>query len=78
MKFNFDRKGYELALFLKQGYYNYLYVMKENGKPVGDESLVEGSHWETENDYTVYVYFHETGSPCDRLIAVNFFNTIQP
>lgn len=77
MKFNSNRKGYELNLFLKQGYYNYMYLLKENGKPSGDESLIEGNHWETENDYTIYVYFHETGSLYDRLIAVNFLNTIQ-
>ena len=78
LKFSFERKGYELNLFLKQGYYNYMYVLKEKAKTEGDESLIEGNHWETENDYTIYVYFHETGSLCDRLIAVNFLNTIQP
>ena len=77
MKFNFDRKGYELALFLKQGYYNYIYVFKEKGKPSGDESLMEGSHWEAENDYTIYIYYHETGSLYDRLMPVNFLNTLQ-
>ena len=78
MKFNFERKGYELNLFLKQGYYNYLYVLKEKGKLTGDESLIEGSHWDAENDYTIYVYFHETGAQYDRLVAVNFLNSIQP
>lgn len=78
MYFNPDHKGYELNLFLKQGYYNYLYVLKENGKKYGNESLIEGSHHETENDYTIYVYYHETGSMYDRLIAVNFLNSTQP
>jgi hypothetical protein len=78
MYFNPGHKGYELNLFLKQGYYNYLYLLKENGKKSGDESLIEGSHWETENDYTVFVYFHETGSLYDRLIAVTDINSIQP
>jgi len=77
MKFNFDRKGYEINLFLKQGYYNYIYVLKEKGKTTGDETVIEGSHWDTENDYTIYVYFHETGSFYDRLVAVNFLNTLQ-
>jgi hypothetical protein len=76
MKFSFERKGYELNLFLKQGYYNYMYVLKEKGKTAGDESFIEGTHWETENDYTIYVYFRETGTQYDRLIAVNFLNTI--
>ena len=78
MKFNAARKGYELNLFLKQGYYNYIYMLKEKGKTAGDESFIEGNHWETENEYTVYVYFHETGSLYDRLIAVNFINALQP
>jgi hypothetical protein len=78
MYFNPEHKGYELNLFLKQGYYNYLYVYRENGKKTADESFIEGSHWETENDYTIYVYYHETGSLYDRLIAVNFLNSIQP
>jgi hypothetical protein len=78
MYFNPAHKGYELSLFLKQGYYNYMYVLKENGKKAGDESFIEGSHWETENDYTIFVYFHETGSLFDRLIAVNVLNTLQP
>jgi len=77
MYFNPEHKGYELSLLLKQGYYNYLYVMKENGKSIGNEAMIEGSHWETENDYTVYVYFRETGSLYDRLIAINFFNSNQ-
>ena len=76
MTFNSGRKGYELNLFLKQGYYNYLYLLKENGRREGDESLIEGNHWETENDYTIYVYYHETGALYDRLISVSYFSTI--
>jgi hypothetical protein len=78
MYFNPEHKGYERNLFLKQGYYNYIYVLKETGKPTGLESFMEGSHWETENDYTVFVYYHETGSLYDRLIAVNYLNTLKP
>lgn len=69
MAYNFNRKGFEKNLFLKQGYYNYIYVFLENGRKTADESLIEGSHWETENDYTIFVYFHEAGEQYDRLIA---------
>jgi hypothetical protein len=69
MDYNPFRKGYIKQLFLKQGYYNYLYVYREKGKSLADEALIEGSHWETENEYTVWVYFHETGGLYDRLIA---------
>lgn len=69
MHFDYERKGYALNLFLKQGYYNYMIVFLENGKLSGNEAFVEGAHWETENEYNVYFYFHETGSSYDRLLS---------
>jgi len=78
MKYSFNRKGYELNLLLKQGLYNYLIVFVENGKTTGDESLIEGSHWETENEYTVYVYYRESGGLYDRLVAVQNISSSQP
>lgn len=75
MKYNYTLKGYDCALYLKQGYYNYQYVFLENGKTVGDESFIEGMHFETENDYTVLVYNREKGTNYDKLIAVQQTNT---
>jgi hypothetical protein len=75
MKYNYDRRGYECALYLKQGYYNFQYVFLENGKTVGDESFIEGMHYETENEYTVLVYNREKATMYDRLIAVQQVNT---
>jgi hypothetical protein len=75
LKYNPFKKGFEKKLFLKQGYYNYLYVFKDTQKTEVNEALIEGSHWETENEYTVWVYYRETGSLSDRLIAVQNFNS---
>lgn len=75
MKYNYDRRGYEANLYLKQGYYNYQYAFVENGSSVGDESLIEGMHYETENDYTIYAYYRSEGTVYDQLIAVKQFNT---
>ncbi len=77
MIYNSSRKGYEKKLFLKQGYYNYLYVVKDITTGKADESLIEGTHWETENEYTVWVYYHEMGGLYDRLIAVQNINSIR-
>ncbi len=77
MSFNFDRRGYELKLFLKQGYYNYLVLFKENNTTAGDVGFIEGNHWETENDYSILTYLCENGSLYDRLVAVNFINSIR-
>ena len=70
MKYNPSLKGYEKWIYLKQGYYNYLFVLKDAHTSSTDESVIEGSHWETENVYTVFVYLHELGGMTDRLIGV--------
>ncbi|MEI6852995.1 MAG: hypothetical protein WCL06_09135, partial [Bacteroidota bacterium] len=75
MKYNYDLKGYEANLYLKQGYYNYQYVFLENGSKVGDETLIEGSHYETDNEYTIYVYHREQGKVYDVLVGYKQFNT---
>jgi len=71
-----DGKRYTKTLFLKQGYYNYLYVFRDNKTKRSDLSLIEGNHWETENEYTILVYYHENGGQYDRLIAVQDLNSI--
>lgn len=75
MTYNYVRKGYECSLYLKQGYYNYQYVFLENNSHAGDESFIEGMHFETENDYAVFVYNRERGTLFDRLVGVKMMNT---
>ncbi len=75
MNYNLQRKGYEKTLFLKQGYYNYIYIFKDNRTGKTDETLIEGNHWETENEYTIWVYYHPTGSQYDHLIAIQDLNS---
>ena len=77
MSYNPQTKAYEKELLLKQGGYNYLYAIVPYG--VVSTSLyktntkvmetVEGNAWETENEYSVYVYHKPFGSRYDKLIA---------
>jgi hypothetical protein len=76
MVYNFQKKGYEKTMLLKQGYYNYQYVLKYHGQTSGDETFVEGNHRETENDYTVLIYYREPGKYYDRLIGVEHLNSL--
>lgn len=76
MNYNYEYKGYQKTLFVKQGYYNYLYIIKDNRTGKTDESFIEGNHWETENEYTIWVYYHPYGEQYDRLIAAQDLNTI--
>lgn len=75
MVYNFNTNAYELVLYLKQGYYNYQYVFLENGKSKGDETFIEGNHYETENDYFIYIYHREQGTSYDKLIGVKALNS---
>lgn len=75
MKYDKKYKAYFTSLYLKQGYYNYEYIFLKDGNKSGDETFVEGSHFETENDYIIYAYYREIGSNYDRLIGINNFNS---
>ena len=65
---------WETSLLLKQGFYNYQYVFVKNGTNFIDETYIEGSHWETRNDYYIFLYLQEEGNAYDKLIG---FKTLQ-
>lgn len=75
MKYNYEMKGYEASLYLKQGYYNYHYVFLPNNSDTGNASMLEGEHVETENNYTIFVYHRPSGEIYDKLIAVEKINS---
>jgi hypothetical protein len=77
MAYNYTRMGYETKLYLKQGYYNYMYVLSSDAKKGGDETITEGSHWDTENDYNVYVYHRKFGTYYDQLIGYKKLNSLR-
>ena len=77
MTYNYKRLGYECTLFIKQGYYNYTYVYLKDDKKGGDDTMTEGSHWETENEYAIYVYHRQRGTYYDQLVAIKRFNSLR-
>ena len=75
MTWNFDTSAYELTLLLKQGYYNYMYVYVPQGSAVADHKNLEGSFWQTENDYQIFVYYREMAGRYDRLVGYRQLNS---
>jgi hypothetical protein len=66
-KMNYDpkSKSYSTSLLMKQGWYDYQYAL---ATPEGYESeSIEGSFFETENEYEVLVYYRALGSRYDQL-----------
>ena len=74
-KMDYDERGgyYRGEVLLKQGVYDYMYALEKNGKLNLVE--LEGSWKETENDYTILVYYSPFGSRYDQLIASRTFNS---
>ena len=77
LTYDFDDKAYECTMYVKQGYYNYEYVFLEDKAQTADETMIEGSHYETENDYFIYVYDKPLGSRIDMLIGITKINSIK-
>ncbi len=66
--------GYINTLHLKQGYYEYYYVIEgEDG--LADHSKIEGNWYETTNDYTILLYYRPFGSRYDQLIGAHSFSS---
>lgn len=77
MVYNYEKKAYQLMLLLKQGYYNYEYVLSDPEKGVFDPEFTEGSHYETENNYLIYVYLRAFGDVYDRLVGYAVVNSMK-
>ncbi|HNQ69362.1 MAG TPA: DUF5103 domain-containing protein [Bacteroidales bacterium] len=75
--YNLESRSYEKLLFLKQGYYNYKYLLVDKDVTKSpDHSFFEGSHQQTENNYLLLLYYREIGSSYDRLIYFSVFNSV--
>jgi len=67
LAFNPEEAGYSGEILLKQGVYNYWYGAKKDG--VVDLERFEGNYYETENEYTVLVYFRKLSDRYDQLVG---------
>jgi hypothetical protein len=76
MTYNPESSEYECTMLLKQGWYNYEFAFLKNGSSDGTASLFEGSHYETENDYIVLVYYRNPRDRFDRVIGTAITNTL--
>lgn len=74
MKYDSSSDSYRNSRLFKQGYYDYKYVVVNRDGSI-DEGAVGGDFWETENDYTVVVYFRELGGRYDRIIGTGYANS---
>lgn len=65
----YENNAYHLALYLKQGYYNYQILYKRPNEKIASTKEVEGNHSETNNKYNVFVYYKNFADNYDELVG---------
>jgi len=69
MDFNKETKLYEKAILIKQGFTNFQYQIADDKGNIDGESNIDGNYWQTENDYTILVYYRENTDRYTRIIG---------
>jgi len=71
-RMRYDKKTnlYKADLILKQGWYNYKYVVKNDTL---NANYLEGNHYQTENNYEIFVYYKPINRRSELLIGYGFY-----
>lgn len=77
MYYDSGEKCYLARAYIKQGGYNYMYyavkaigqVQMRGSRAEASLLPIEGSHWQTKNEYSVRVYYRPFGGRYDRLVG---------
>ncbi len=70
LKYNPSSRRYELPYLLKQGFYNYKYVIVNKDGSIDEKNAIGGNYWETENSYQILAYYRRPGGRFDELLGL--------
>jgi hypothetical protein len=70
LKYDGKTESYVQTVLLKQGGYNYQFWFVPKGETKASPERVEGSYWQTENEYAIYIYHRPWGERYDKLVGV--------
>ena len=74
MTYNDATGNMEAVIKMKQGFYNYKYVMKNKEGDI-DMNTISGNFHFTENNYLILVYYRNFGDIYDSIIGVGSANS---
>lgn len=69
MDYNPEKAIYEKAILIKQGFTNFQYTIADSKGNIDYENAIDGNFFETENEYTILVYYREAIDRYDRVIG---------
>jgi hypothetical protein len=76
MDFNVEKGMYEKAIFIKQGFTNYQYLSVNNKGIIDQENAIDGNFYQTENEYTVLVYYKGSADRYEKVIGRGTANSL--
>ncbi|MBW2936646.1 DUF5103 domain-containing protein [Aureisphaera sp. CAU 1614] len=74
MRYDEETDTFRNTRLFKQGFYNYRYVLVDRDGSI-DQGAIDGNFWQTENDYTVLVYYRGPGQRYDKIIGMGKSNS---
>ena len=66
---------FKKPILLKQGFYNYKYVVVKDDGTI-DDGIISGNFYQTENNYKVIVYYRDLGARYDKIIGYGQANSV--
>ncbi len=77
MEYDANEGAYKQSLLLKQGVYNYRYLFLPALSDQFEVEEIEGSFYETENEYLILFYHRPSGTRYDRLLGHQIVHSAQ-
>ncbi|AOW09241.1 type IX secretion system plug protein [Flavobacterium gilvum] len=76
MDFNTKKGLYEKAVLIKQGFTNYQYLTVNSKGIIDQEHAIDGNFYQTENEYTVLVYYKGSADRYEKVIGKGTANSL--
>jgi hypothetical protein len=76
MEYNAEKKVFEKAIMIKQGFTNFQYVLADSKGKIDEQNAIDGNYNITENNYFALVYYRENNQRYDRIIGKGIATSI--
>ena len=76
MDYNAKKGIYEKAILIKQGFTNFQYTVADDKGVIDHENAIDGNFYQTENNYTILVYYREGIDRYDRVVGKGMASSI--
>ena len=76
MDYNVQKGLYEKAILIKQGFTNFQYTVADEKGVIDYENTIDGNFYQTENDYTLLVYYRENIGRYDRVVGKGIASSV--